>query len=176
MGVLKNRNHERFAHKIVEMMAEGVAITGKEAEGAYLTLGLSSTHAYQSGLRLMRNKTIKARIAEIRRNIEHLIEEKVAVDQAWVREKLIENVKRAMVATPVLDRHGEPIGEYTYNGSVANKALEILGKEMGMFVDKSIIDVNQNFVISDEPLTETDWENKYKTPTQETPPATEKKH
>jgi hypothetical protein len=31
---------------------------------------------------------------------------------------------------------GQEIGEYTYNGSVANKALELLGKEIGMFVDR----------------------------------------
>jgi len=27
-------------------------------------------------------------------------------------------------------------GQYVYNGSVANKALELLGKELGMFIDR----------------------------------------
>jgi hypothetical protein len=27
-------------------------------------------------------------------------------------------------------------GEFIYNGSVANKALELIGKELGMFIDR----------------------------------------
>ena len=34
---------------------------------------------------------------------------------------------------PVLDRQGKPTGEYTFQGNLANKALELLGKELGMF-------------------------------------------
>jgi hypothetical protein len=30
----------------------------------------------------------------------------------------------------------EVFGEYSYNGSVANKALELLGKQLGMFIDR----------------------------------------
>jgi hypothetical protein len=30
---------------------------------------------------------------------------------------------------PVLDRDGRPTGEYRYEGQVANKALELLGKK-----------------------------------------------
>ena len=32
-----------------------------------------------------------------------------------------------------------PTGEYRYEGSVANRALELLGKEQGMFVDRKEI-------------------------------------
>ena len=41
-----------------------------------------------------------------------------------------------MQAQAVLDAKGNPTGEYTYNGSVANRALELLGKEQGMFVER----------------------------------------
>ena len=37
---------------------------------------------------------------------------------------------------PVLDRDGKPTGEYRYDGSVANRALELLGKQQGMFIDR----------------------------------------
>src|SRR5262249_15282773 len=54
--------------------------------------------------------------------------------------KLVENVERAMQAEPVRRKAGdyeeEVPGEYVYNGSVANKALELIGKEIGMFVDR----------------------------------------
>jgi hypothetical protein len=55
-------------------------------------------------------------------------------------DRLVENVERAMQAEPVRrkvgDREEEVPGEYVYNGSVANKALELLGKELGMFIDR----------------------------------------
>jgi hypothetical protein len=41
-----------------------------------------------------------------------------------------------MQARPVFDSDGRETGEYRYNGMVANRALELLGKEPGMFVDK----------------------------------------
>jgi hypothetical protein len=41
-----------------------------------------------------------------------------------------------MQAVPVLDKEGNPTGEYQYNGFVANKALELLGREIGMFVER----------------------------------------
>ena len=51
----------------------------------------------------------------------------------------MENVERAMEAIPVLDAAGNPTGKYAYNGNVANRALELLGKEQGMFVDRKEI-------------------------------------
>ena len=51
----------------------------------------------------------------------------------------MENVERAMEAIPVLDAAGNPTGKYVYNGNVANRALELLGKEQGMFVDRKEI-------------------------------------
>jgi hypothetical protein len=42
-----------------------------------------------------------------------------------------------MQAEPVRDKDGNPTGEYRYDGAVANKALELLGRHLGMFADKS---------------------------------------
>jgi hypothetical protein len=51
------------------------------------------------------------------------------------------------------DGEEEVPGEYTYNGSVANKALELLGKELGMFIDrKEIGGLNEFARMSDEEL------------------------
>ena len=46
-----------------------------------------------------------------------------------------------MQAAPVLDRDGEPTGEYQYQGQAANRALELLGKELGMFVERKQVDI-----------------------------------
>jgi hypothetical protein len=59
------------------------------------------------------------------------------VDRAWVLSILRQNVLRAMQRVQVLDRQGKPIGVFTYNGQVANRALELMGKELGMFVDRT---------------------------------------
>jgi hypothetical protein len=52
------------------------------------------------------------------------------VSKASVIDRLRENVERAMTAEPVLIG-GEPTGEWTYQGMVANRALELLGKQLG---------------------------------------------
>ena len=36
----------------------------------------------------------------------------------------------------VLDKDGEPIGEYVYDGQVANNALKLLGEHLRMFPNK----------------------------------------
>ena len=51
-------------------------------------------------------------------------------------ERLRENVERAMQAQPVLDRAGNPTGSYVYNGAAANRALELLGQELRMFIER----------------------------------------
>jgi hypothetical protein len=35
----------------------------------------------------------------------------------------------------VTDREGNELGEFQYQGNVANRALELLGKHLGLFID-----------------------------------------
>lgn len=71
--------------------------------------------------------------------------ERTEVTGDWVLERLVENANRSMTATPVYDSEGEEVGVYTYQGAVANKALELLGKHLGMFGEKgSGVNVNVN--------------------------------
>ncbi len=81
------------------------------------------------------------------------------VTREWVLERLAENVRRAMQIEPVTLR-GQPTGEFRHEGSVANRALELLGKELGLFVEKSE-SVNTHHVISGEPISEAKWEERY---------------
>jgi len=78
-------------------------------------------------------------VAELRQAISTHTVEKTSVSKAWVIAKLVENVERAMQVVPVLDRQGNPTGDYTYQGNVANRALELIGKEYGMFIDRKEI-------------------------------------
>jgi hypothetical protein len=86
-----------------------------------------------------------------------------ALTKEWVIETLKENVARAMQATEVKRADGTGTGEYQYQGSVANRALELLGKELGMFVDRAVTEnVNTNYVVSGEPVDNVEeWEAEF---------------
>lgn len=63
------------------------------------------------------------------------------VTREYVLMRLRHVADRAMSAEPVLDKDGQPTGEYKSDFPAANKALELLGKQLGMFKD------NQTFAV-----------------------------
>ncbi len=111
--------------------------------------GLAACRAYEaagykpndgSAGRLHRNAQVLARVRELQGEAAEL----AVLDRAFVLSRLMRNAD-----------HEE--------GHVANKALELLGKELGMFVDRS--EVQQRLqVISDEPMTEEEWVAKHCAP------------
>jgi phage terminase small subunit len=125
---LTNGKYEQFAHLIAK---------GESSAKAYVLCGYSSNGALQSGNRLLRNPDVSARVEELKTAVSERQVQTIAVNRAWVNAMLIENIKRAMQVEPVRDREGNPIGQYSYQGGVANKSLELLGKELGMFQTKS---------------------------------------
>jgi phage terminase small subunit len=102
------------------------------ATQAAIRAGYAPGSADVTGARLLGNARIAAAVQEARA----ALSERTQITQDWVLTTLVENVERAMQAEPVRDREGEPTGEYTYQGSVANKALELIGKHLGMFKDE----------------------------------------
>lgn len=79
---------------------------------------------------------------------------KVAVDKDWIRDRLAQIVERCMQAEPVLDREGNRTGEYTFQAPAAIRALELLGKDMGMFVERKEVLHGNIETLSDERLRE----------------------
>lgn len=75
-----------------------------------------------------------------------MVAERFVVDRQWVLSKLIENATNTQESNP----------------SASNKALELIGKEIGMFVDRTE-NLNTNYNISDQPLTEEEWSSEYAT-------------
>ena len=67
---------------------------------------------------------------------------RVEVTQDYVLSNLVEVVERTMQRAPVLDRKGEQVTDdegravWTFDAKGANKALELLGKHLGIFTDK----------------------------------------
>jgi phage terminase small subunit len=99
--------------------------------------GFSAKTAYSIGQRLLKN-------VEIRQAVDEAIEARsvrTGLTQDWVLERLKENVDRSMQAEAVKDKFGNETGEYIYNGGVANGALTLIGKHLGMFVEKSEVDL-----------------------------------
>ena len=58
---------------------------------------------------------------------------KTGLDREWVITRLMQVAERCMQAEPVLDKKGQPTGEYQFDSSGANQALKMLGDTMGMF-------------------------------------------
>lgn len=134
---LKNAKHEHFAQLVAN---------GEPAARAYEIAGYSGKGAKQSAARLLTDADVCDRIAHLRSikvaGIEKAtaaVVEKAGLSKEWVISQLMENVSMAKQAEPVLDREGKETGEYTQNLAAANKALELLGKEVGMFVDRKEI-------------------------------------
>jgi hypothetical protein len=84
-------------------------------------------------VQVLRNTQVRHRIAALQEMACEMVEAELAVDRVWVVKQLIEVVERAMQAVPVRDKKGYPMGSYVFQGQVANKALELIGKSLGMF-------------------------------------------
>jgi hypothetical protein len=121
---LTNGKHEHFAHLVTK---------GERPARAYVLCGYSEKGALQSGNRLLRKADVAARVEELKMAVSERQIEKITVDRAWVVAMLTEIAIRAMQVEPVRGREGNPTGQYTFQGSVANKALELLGRQFGMF-------------------------------------------
>ena len=100
----------------------------------------SAKTIHEKASRLLAQGQVKARFEVFRGKVSQRAIENTAISMAWVIEKLVENVERAMQVEPVRRKIGDPEeevpGACIYNGSVANKALELIGKELGMFIDR----------------------------------------
>jgi hypothetical protein len=143
MAVLNNPRHERFAEALA---------SGKSASQAYAEAGYKKDRRNAS--RLTSNDDIRARVAELQSRAA----ERAVIDKQWVLDGLKELADRCMQRVAVLDR-GRVV-EYRFDAVGAVRALHLLGRELGMFVDRAEQDTNIR-VISSVPLTEAEWEKRW---------------
>jgi phage terminase small subunit len=61
----------------------------------------------------------------------------------YVINGLLANAERAMQYRKVLDKDGKPTGEFKYDGQVANRAYELLGKAINMFAETRRIEFDE---------------------------------
>lgn len=117
----------------------------------------------ENSCRLLKNSKVKARVDELREEITKPIIEKFKLTKEWVVEQLVDNVSISKALEPVKDSDGNNIGEYRTNIPAANKALELLGKEIGMFVERKEITGANGGAIKTESTVTMSAEDAYKT-------------
>lgn len=118
--------HQRFAD---EWLVDG------NATRAYKAAGFRAKNddvAKACGARLLASANVAAYVAAAQEKAS----KKLGLTREWVLGGLKQNFERAMQAEQVLDSEGMPTGEYRYEGAVANKSLELVGKSLGLFAEK----------------------------------------
>ncbi len=150
MARLRNPRQERYAR----LVAAGVELTAAYRQAGYRADGVEKRSAA-----LAARKGVAARIGELARAWDcdpgRDSDAGSGADgpgRAWVVARLVETAERALQAVPVIDRKGAPTGEFTYQGTVALRALELLGRELGMFANRKESSEDDVEVLSDEDL------------------------
>ena len=108
------------------------------ATQAAIRAGYSERTAYSVGQRLLKKVEIQRAVAAAQAKRARRVE----ITQDYVLSNLVEVVERTMQRAPVLDRKGEQVtaeegrAVWTFDAKSANRALELLGKHLGLFSDR----------------------------------------
>ncbi len=120
------------------------------ATQAAIRAGYSERTAYRQGADLLQKTSIREAIekAQAKRA------KRVEVTQDYVINNLVEIVERTMQRAPVTNRKGEQVTDeegravWCFDAKSANKALELLGKHLGVFTDKVQTEVSGGLSIT----------------------------
>ena len=135
MPQLKNPRYEAFSQELAK---------GTPAEHAYTAAGFRPSRQNASTLR---HKTdISNRVGEILAERERIhgqstakAIERAALTKEWVITNLMDNALMALGKTPVSvsQTEGQPaVLTFERNAGAANRALELLGRELNMFIER----------------------------------------
>jgi len=150
MNILKNARHERFATELAN---------GQTQERSYIAAGYAPSSARASASSLIKQRPyIFERRDEIlaEREMLHSVSTVRAMEALQLTKKdimreLMGNAMIAKAAIPVM-KDGVPTGMYNANISASNQALIALGKELGMFTDRTDVNVSTHSNMSDREL------------------------
>ena len=128
MAALDNKRYERFCQEYV------IDYNGTQAA---IRAGFKEKSARQQAARMLTNANILTRVREL----QHEQVERLAVSQDYVIKQLVDTYNCCREPSPVMqfDRDsGEWIetGTYQFDSKGALRALELLGKHLGMYNDK----------------------------------------
>lgn len=116
----------------VELIAKGK--TQYEAyREAYPQTKASRATIDREAASILRRPKVKQLLAELKEKVTEKMAERIAIDRQVIVDELWDNAQKAKAAVQVLDRKGNPTGEYIANFAASNAALVAIGKELGMF-------------------------------------------
>lgn len=122
-------------------------VRGRTTQAA-IKAGFSKTSAATMGSRLLKKVEVSTYVRTREQEIVKKIEEKQLVNKQWVIEQLKEVYKQSMRGEPHMvweDGKMVPSGEWMFDSRGANRALELLGKTIGMFSEKKPENPNDTF-------------------------------
>ena len=151
MPILPNPKHETAAQAMA---------AGKTQQQAYTGAGFIFKPANAS--RFFNRADVKARVQEIiteriavERKSTELAVKKSGLTKEWVIQRLMWLAERSLRGKPVMDMTGKHTGEFTGkpDGPTAVRSLELLGRDIGMFIDRHEIGQPGEFArMTDEEL------------------------
>ena len=118
MAELQNPRHEQFCQLIS---------AGHSPARAYVAVGYSEKTAYTSGPRLLKTPTVGARVAELQQTVALSAANRAAIDRDWV----LSGLRR--------------VAENGASESARVRALELVGKELGMFAERPAVPWDGDF-------------------------------
>lgn len=112
--------------------------------------GAASRAGYSDGS-IGRQLITLPHVAEAIQKAKKRRERRTQITADYVLKGLQEIHERCVQAVQVLDKNGNPTGEWKFDAANANKALELLGRHLKLFVDKLEIRVIRSWAdLSDE--------------------------
>ncbi len=151
MPALTNVKHEAAAQALA---------VGKTQREAYLAGGFSFKPSNAS--RFFNRTDIRSRVQDIitervvaERKSTEVAVRKAGLTKEWVIQRLMWLAERCLRGKPVMDTNGRHTGEFTGkpDGPTAVRSLELLGRDLGMFIDRHEIGQPGEFArMTDEEL------------------------
>lgn len=136
----KRGNYDRLTYKQEAFALAFVTSPSAVAayRRAYNTTGMKDGAAYAEACKLLKIHKVAQRIAQLKAEAAA----KTTLSRSWVLEHLMEHAavclgkKRIKVSKASRDGDVHEVEVTAHDASAANRALELLGKEAGMFVDR----------------------------------------
>jgi hypothetical protein len=135
MPILKKAKYEMFAQELAK---------GHSAAEAYIAAGYRPSHSNAGNLR--NKKEIMGRVSELLAERERIhgqstakAIQKAQLTKEWVITHLMENALQSLGKAPVKvqqDEAGRSLEIFERNPAAANRALELLGRELNMFIER----------------------------------------
>lgn len=111
------------------------------ASQAAINAGYSPKTAGSIGSRLLKNVEIKKLVDQARAELIQEVKDRTALSEEYVVNNLREIVERCMQRAPVTHKGKQTVDDkgnavWAFDAKGANRALELLGKHLGMFTEK----------------------------------------